>query len=66
MRNKPGWIRLKDVASRLGVSRSTALTLVKTGAIPGGRQLRTRGMWLVDEPTFVAYEASIAPKPTAA
>ncbi|GAA2773917.1 helix-turn-helix domain-containing protein [Saccharopolyspora taberi] len=66
MQNKPGWLRLKDVALRLGVSRSTALTLVKAGSIPGGRQLRDRGMWLVHEPTFIAYEASVAPAPTAA
>lgn len=66
MQNRTGWLRLKDVAGRLGVSRSTALTLVKTGSIPGGRQLRDRGMWLVHEATFVAYEASVAPDSTAA
>ena len=56
------WMRVSEVAARMGYSHSTALSLDKAGVVPGGVQRRERGMWLVHRETFDAYEASTEPE----
>lgn len=55
------WLRLREVAERLGVSTETARQLVVSGEIAARRPSgKPRGMYQVAETEYERYEAEMA------